>query len=97
LSVVISICPRCGQTKLHHSRARGAFERFRKRFTDRVPFRCHGCGWRGWLHDIVAEPPPREVLQSLTEADYDRIDSHRKDDQRDGSGTSESRRTDQPS
>jgi len=74
LSVVISICPRCGQPKLHHSRARGAFERFRRHFTERVPFRCHGCGWRGWLHDIVAEPPPREALRSLSEDDYDRID-----------------------
>ena len=69
-----SICPRCGQPKLHHSRARTAFERFRRRFTDRVPFRCHGCGWRGWLHDSVAESPPREALRSLTEEDYERID-----------------------
>jgi len=71
---VTSICPRCGQPKLHHSRARGAFERFRRHFTDRVPFRCHGCGWRGWLHDIVAESPPRDVMRSLSEADYERID-----------------------
>ncbi|HEY6212994.1 MAG TPA: hypothetical protein VIW45_11955 [Vicinamibacterales bacterium] len=71
---MISVCPRCGQPKLHHSRAKGAFERFRRHFTDRVPFRCHGCGWRGWLHDIVAEPPPRDAFRTLTDEEYERLD-----------------------
>ena len=85
---MISTCPRCREPKLHHSRAKSAFERIRRRFTERVPFRCHGCGWRGWLQDMVAEPPPRDVLRELTEEDYERIE--RKDDSRDGSGTAKS-------
>jgi predicted RNA-binding Zn-ribbon protein involved in translation (DUF1610 family) len=43
-------CPGCGETSLHRSRVQSIKEAFRRRFTKKRPYRCHKCGWRGWLH-----------------------------------------------
>ena len=43
------VCPACGGDEIHRSRSRNLYERFRKTQTDRRLFRCHQCGWRGWL------------------------------------------------
>ncbi|MDH7514610.1 MAG: hypothetical protein QHI48_01865 [Bacteroidota bacterium] len=42
-------CPACGAQKLHRSRHRTVFERLRKALSGKRPYRCHACGWRGWL------------------------------------------------
>lgn len=63
-------CPQCRHEALHHSRPRSAFERLRRRLTGRIPFRCHGCGWRGWL--VEPDPSvqgPREIHRDLTDAE----------------------------
>jgi hypothetical protein len=30
------------------------FERFRRNFTGKAPFRCDDCGWRGWAFDFAS-------------------------------------------
>jgi len=42
-------CPKCREGRARRSRARAFHERTYKQFTDRRPFRCLACGWRGWL------------------------------------------------
>lgn len=42
-------CPKCGEFSLYRSRARTFRESLKKKFTSKRPFRCHRCGWRGWL------------------------------------------------
>ena len=42
-------CPKCGEHALYRSRSRGVSETLRKKMTNRRPYRCHRCGWRGWL------------------------------------------------
>lgn len=45
----VQVCPKCSDPSLYRSRSRGAAEFLRKKFTNRRPYRCHRCGWRGWL------------------------------------------------
>ncbi len=42
-------CPGCGEPTLFRSRSRGFSESVKKRFTNKRLYRCHRCGWRGWL------------------------------------------------
>ena len=42
-------CPSCGSREVHRSKARTLYERLRKAHTLKRMFRCHHCGWRGWL------------------------------------------------
>lgn len=42
-------CPRCATFSLYRSHARDLGERMRKFVTLRRPYRCHACGWRGWV------------------------------------------------
>jgi len=41
-------CPSCGSNRVYRSKTRTPFERFRRRFTMKRPYRCHVCQWRGW-------------------------------------------------
>jgi predicted RNA-binding Zn-ribbon protein involved in translation (DUF1610 family) len=45
----VKSCPSCGGHEVHRSKARSLYERFRKAHTPKRLFRCHHCGWRGWL------------------------------------------------
>jgi predicted RNA-binding Zn-ribbon protein involved in translation (DUF1610 family) len=42
-------CPSCGSPEVYRSKARTLYERLRKAHTLKRVFRCHHCGWRGWL------------------------------------------------
>jgi hypothetical protein len=42
-------CLSCGSRNVHRSKARNLYERFKKLHTSHRLFRCHDCGWRGWL------------------------------------------------
>lgn len=42
------LCPQCGGLT-HRSHTRGFDERLVKGLTSYKTFRCHECGWRGWL------------------------------------------------
>lgn len=44
------LCSRCA-TPTHRSRTQGFNERVIKALTSYRPYRCHECGWRGWLRD----------------------------------------------
>lgn len=44
-------CPACKSEDVHRSRVRTRWESWRKEVTGKRPFRCHGCGWRGWSFD----------------------------------------------
>jgi predicted RNA-binding Zn-ribbon protein involved in translation (DUF1610 family) len=41
-------CPKCKSSAIHRSHSRGRWERLRKQVTNRRPYRCSKCGWRGW-------------------------------------------------
>ncbi len=43
------LCPSCGAERVHRSHARGLMERARKSIGSKRTFRCHTCGWRGWM------------------------------------------------
>jgi hypothetical protein len=45
-------CRLCGSVALHRSRTRSNWENWRRDLTDRRPYRCQRCGWRGWLVDV---------------------------------------------
>jgi predicted RNA-binding Zn-ribbon protein involved in translation (DUF1610 family) len=45
-------CPKCGSPSLFRSRHRSFLEMVRKNMSARRPYRCHKCGWRGWLKKI---------------------------------------------
>lgn len=49
-------CPECKSNRVHRSHARNLWEKVQKRFTTRRLFRCHDCGWRGWLETGRAQP-----------------------------------------
>jgi hypothetical protein len=49
--------------------------------TERVPFRCHSCGWRGWRSEAVPlGQGPREIHKTLTEAELERLEPREPDD-----------------
>ena len=44
-----SPCPSCGSREMHRSKGRTLYERLKKAHSVSRVFRCHHCGWRGWL------------------------------------------------
>lgn len=42
------LCPQCGG-RTHRSHTRGFNEKLVKALTSYKTYRCHECGWRGWL------------------------------------------------
>jgi uncharacterized protein with PIN domain len=48
---IVAICPQCNETALRRSHSASNFEKYRKRHTNKRIFRCHSCGWRGWLYE----------------------------------------------
>jgi transposase-like protein len=58
-------CPQCGSASaVHRSAARTWWERWRKLLTQKRPYRCHACGWRGWDIDFG----PRFSHDEMTQA-----------------------------
>lgn len=48
-------CPDCKSKNLRRSRSRNRWERWRKAITDKRPYRCQSCQWRGWLPLSLAD------------------------------------------
>ena len=46
--VAAKICPQCGGS-IHRSHTRGFSEKLVKALTAHKTYRCHECGWRGWV------------------------------------------------
>jgi predicted RNA-binding Zn-ribbon protein involved in translation (DUF1610 family) len=42
-------CPGCGEHYLFRSRTRNVSEFLRRKLTNKRPYRCQKCGWRGWI------------------------------------------------
>jgi|GEM_PF-1624205 len=42
-------CPGCGEYYLFRSRTRSLSEFLRRKLTNKRPYRCQKCGWRGWI------------------------------------------------
>jgi len=57
------ICPLCGGL-IHRSHTRGFREKLVKALTSHKTYRCHECGWRGWLR-IGAKAKSRHVLRTI--------------------------------
>ncbi len=53
-----SRCPRCADYRAYRSRGRTHFERSRTAWSPKRLYRCHGCGWRGWLRPSETVSPP---------------------------------------
>jgi predicted RNA-binding Zn-ribbon protein involved in translation (DUF1610 family) len=65
--VVSVTCPDCGE-RIHRSHTRGFNEKLVKAFTPYRAYRCHECGWRGWLtkSDSILKPDTRRtIIQSV--------------------------------
>lgn len=50
---MVKLCPQCG-LNVHRSRAKNIREKLIRLFTQYKAYRCHECGWRGWISDDVA-------------------------------------------
>jgi glycosyltransferase involved in cell wall biosynthesis len=50
----IQTCPSCASSSAHRSRSRSRAERVRRDLTSDRLYRCHSCGWRGWLMPLDA-------------------------------------------
>ena len=62
VSVSAPACGSCASSSLHRSRMSGPLEHIRRQFTDKRPYRCYGCGWRGWIDDVgLPHPPPTAI------------------------------------
>ena len=48
---VTAICPKCEEVSLRRSHTKTRFERFKREHSGMRIFRCHACGWRGWLDE----------------------------------------------
>jgi len=69
-------CPACGSHRVFRSKTRTAFERYRRQFTTKRPYRCHTCNWRGWAPDITQAGAPGDVLDTAaTPPDLTAIDA----------------------
>ena len=44
-------CPQCKSNRVHRSRSRTRWERWRKQITGKAAYRCVDCDWRGWALD----------------------------------------------
>lgn len=57
------LCPQCGGLT-HRSHTRGFGEKLVKALTSHKTYRCHECGWRGWLR--TGDPTKRrQALRTI--------------------------------
>jgi hypothetical protein len=58
-------CPRCKSNRVHRSRSRNRWERWRRQITGKATFRCGQCRWRGWSVDdgatLVTSPDAASI------------------------------------
>jgi predicted RNA-binding Zn-ribbon protein involved in translation (DUF1610 family) len=46
------VCPECGEN-VHRSHTHSVFERLFRTVSSYRPYKCTGCGWRGWLAPVM--------------------------------------------
>lgn len=59
-------CPACGSSRVFRSKTRNAFERSRRQFTAKRPYRCHACNWRGWAAERTRAVSPKAMIDAAT-------------------------------
>jgi UDP-GlcNAc:undecaprenyl-phosphate GlcNAc-1-phosphate transferase len=79
-------CLSCGSRNVHRSKARNLYERFKKLHTAARLYRCHDCGWRGWLlpleyapiiaPEAIPEPGDLTALDSLFDQNKSQKPTH---------------------
>jgi hypothetical protein len=76
-------CPTCSSPRIYPSRLRSPLERIRRALTDRQPYRCHACEYRGWgeIHVPIdhtdADPDDLRTgvsAEPIAQSDLDRLD-----------------------
>jgi hypothetical protein len=76
-------CPACASARIYPSRLRSSIERMRCALTERQPYRCHACEFRGWSEIQVpvetAEAGPDELrtgaaARPITAQELDQLD-----------------------
>jgi FlaA1/EpsC-like NDP-sugar epimerase/predicted RNA-binding Zn-ribbon protein involved in translation (DUF1610 family) len=68
-------CPRCESVEIHRSHPRFWFYRLWRELTPRRPYRCHNCGWRGWLAPFPDVHPVEGLPYADGTVDIASIDS----------------------
>ena len=67
-------CADCGSRNVHRSKARSLYERIRKMHTSTRLFRCHDCGWRGWLIPFEFASPASALPDPIAVSDLTSLD-----------------------
>lgn len=65
-------CPSCKGQNVQRSQARNMYEHFRRTQTTKRLFRCHQCGWRGWLAPLDSRRAP--VVGDVLDVDLSHLD-----------------------
>jgi FlaA1/EpsC-like NDP-sugar epimerase len=66
-------CPSCASGSVHRSRVNGALEHIHRQLTDKRPYRCYACGWRGWVK--VVDVPTPSAMAPVEDPDLTAIDA----------------------
>ena len=49
-------CPKCNEYSFHKSHTKTFYEKARKKLIQQQPYRCHKCGYRGWVARSILRP-----------------------------------------
>ena len=57
-------CPKCNEYSFHKSHTKTFYEKARKKLIQQQPYRCHKCGYRGWVARSILRPKisPKRIL-----------------------------------
>lgn len=68
------LCPDCSSPQVHRSHVRSRLEEWRKSRSQKRPYRCHICGWRGWLLPWERDATHAVAVEDLLSPDFGAID-----------------------
>jgi hypothetical protein len=74
------LCPMCRSHNTHRSHARSLWEGWRQKVTNKRPYRCLDCKWRGWGVDLGTRSADDEAF--LTEPPNPETSGLARDDRR---------------
>jgi FlaA1/EpsC-like NDP-sugar epimerase len=68
------LCPVCDSPQVHRSHPRSQLEEWRKSHSQKRPYRCHACDWRGWLLPQEPSGAHSVAVEDLLSPDFRAID-----------------------
>jgi FlaA1/EpsC-like NDP-sugar epimerase len=68
------LCPICDSPQVHRSHPRSQLEEWRKSHSQKRPYRCHVCDWRGWLLPQEPSGAHSVAVEDLLSPDFRAID-----------------------